>query len=230
VRREIDWIGVPLKEDTLLLGIWSGAQMLARHLRSPRPPPPPRASEGRLLSDPSDGTRASHLRLQVPQPRLPNGTGKGSICHAEQLLSPGADFEARPSDIAGRPMTPIPSGSEFCNYVPLVALTRERLAEPGARPAIAKSKVVPARPRRGAHGPALFCVAAPPAASRVRFPNTLRSHQLQDRAGSVSGSRREPEPEIGELTQPMPRSAFTASDMRRYVADQRLRQLKFLGY
>jgi len=32
VRREIDWIGVPLAEDKPFLGICLGAQMLARHL------------------------------------------------------------------------------------------------------------------------------------------------------------------------------------------------------
>jgi GMP synthase (glutamine-hydrolysing) len=32
VRREIDWIGVPLREDKPFLGICLGAQMLARHL------------------------------------------------------------------------------------------------------------------------------------------------------------------------------------------------------
>ena len=32
LRREIDWIGIKLKEDTPFLGICLGAQMLARHL------------------------------------------------------------------------------------------------------------------------------------------------------------------------------------------------------
>jgi GMP synthase (glutamine-hydrolysing) len=32
IRREIDWIGVPLKEEKPLLGICLGAQMMARHL------------------------------------------------------------------------------------------------------------------------------------------------------------------------------------------------------
>jgi GMP synthase (glutamine-hydrolysing) len=32
LRREIDWIGIPLNEDTPFLGICLGAQMLARHL------------------------------------------------------------------------------------------------------------------------------------------------------------------------------------------------------
>ena len=32
IRREIDWIGVPLREDKPFLGICLGAQMLARHL------------------------------------------------------------------------------------------------------------------------------------------------------------------------------------------------------
>jgi len=65
-------------------------------------------------------------------------------------LGPGQDFEAQPSDIAGRPTTPIPSGSEFRNYVRWSLLTRERLAEPGARPAIAISKGGSGTTRRGA--------------------------------------------------------------------------------
>src|SRR5258708_21224962 len=38
VRREIDWIAVPLKERKPYLGICLGAQMLARHLGSPAYP------------------------------------------------------------------------------------------------------------------------------------------------------------------------------------------------
>jgi GMP synthase (glutamine-hydrolysing) len=61
LRREIDWIGVPLKENTPFLGICLGAQMLARHLGHRVRPHP--HGQSRLLPDPSDGTRASHLRL-----------------------------------------------------------------------------------------------------------------------------------------------------------------------
>ena len=34
MRREIDWIGIPLREQAPFLGICLGAQMMARHLGS----------------------------------------------------------------------------------------------------------------------------------------------------------------------------------------------------
>src|ERR1700745_4360477 len=40
VRREIDWIAVPLREQRPFLGICLGAQMLARQLGAPVAPPP----------------------------------------------------------------------------------------------------------------------------------------------------------------------------------------------
>ena len=76
LRREIDWIGVPLKEDTPFLGICLGAQMLARHLgHRVRRHPQGRVEVG-YYPDPSDGTRASHLRMPVPQPRLSMAPGR----------------------------------------------------------------------------------------------------------------------------------------------------------
>ena len=44
IRREIDWIGVPLREEAPFLGVCLGAQMLARHLGQPVFPHP----EGRV--------------------------------------------------------------------------------------------------------------------------------------------------------------------------------------
>ena len=40
VRREIDWIEVPLREQRPFLGICLGAQMLAKHLGAPVAPHP----------------------------------------------------------------------------------------------------------------------------------------------------------------------------------------------
>jgi GMP synthase (glutamine-hydrolysing) len=54
LRREIDWIEIPLREQRPFLGICLGAQMLARQLGAPVAPHPEGRVEGRLLSDPAD--------------------------------------------------------------------------------------------------------------------------------------------------------------------------------
>ncbi|MGY3598480.1 aromatic ring-cleaving dioxygenase [Bradyrhizobium sp. USDA 4341] len=55
VRREIDWISVPLREQRPFLGICLGAQMLARPTRRQGRAASARARRGRLLPDPADG-------------------------------------------------------------------------------------------------------------------------------------------------------------------------------
>ena len=59
VRREIDWLAVPLKEKKPFLGICLGAQMLAQHLGARDLPPRRRSCRDRLLPDPSDRDRPS---------------------------------------------------------------------------------------------------------------------------------------------------------------------------
>ena len=61
VRREIDWIEVPLREQRPFLGICLGAQMLARQLGARVAPHPRRPRADRILSDPSDRRRAARL-------------------------------------------------------------------------------------------------------------------------------------------------------------------------
>jgi GMP synthase (glutamine-hydrolysing) len=60
VRREIDWIAVPLAEQRPFLGICLGAQMLAMHLGA-RVAPHARGSRGGLLPDPSHAGRIENL-------------------------------------------------------------------------------------------------------------------------------------------------------------------------
>ena len=62
VRREIDWIAVPLKERKPLLGICLGAQMLAQHVGARVYPPCRRPRRDRLLSDPADRSRPVAVR------------------------------------------------------------------------------------------------------------------------------------------------------------------------
>ncbi|HVZ51134.1 MAG TPA: glutamine amidotransferase [Pseudolabrys sp.] len=59
VRREIDWIGVPLRENKPYLGICLGAQMMARHLGARvSPHPEGRAEVGYYPIRPTDAGRA----------------------------------------------------------------------------------------------------------------------------------------------------------------------------
>jgi GMP synthase (glutamine-hydrolysing) len=60
IRREIDWIAVPLRERRPFLGICLGAQMLARQLGA-RVAPHPEGRADRILSDPAHGRRTPHL-------------------------------------------------------------------------------------------------------------------------------------------------------------------------
>ena len=103
VRREIDWIGVPLKEDTPFLGICLGTQMLARHLgHRVRPHPHGRVEVGYYPILRRNTGIASAI---AGSPTMStNGTGKVSICRAGQLSSPKARISRhRPSVIARRP-------------------------------------------------------------------------------------------------------------------------------
>ena len=54
VRREIDWIAVPLREQRPFLGICLGAQMLARQLGARVAPHPEGRVADRILPDPPD--------------------------------------------------------------------------------------------------------------------------------------------------------------------------------
>ena len=54
IKREIDWIGVPLRDNKPYLGICLGAQMMARHLGAPRHAASAGPRRGRLLPDPPD--------------------------------------------------------------------------------------------------------------------------------------------------------------------------------
>jgi GMP synthase (glutamine-hydrolysing) len=135
VRREIDWIGVPLKEDKPFLGICLGAQMLARHLgQRVRPHPQGRVEVGYYPIHP---TEQGH---RICDCRFPNHVyqwhreGFDLPCGAT-LLAGGQDFEAqafRYRDKAyGFQFHPEVTFATLCRWT---LLTHERMAEPGARP------------------------------------------------------------------------------------------------
>jgi GMP synthase (glutamine-hydrolysing) len=135
LRREIGWIGIPLKEGTPLIGICLGAQMLACHLgHRVRPHPQGRVEIGYYPVRPTE--QGHHLcECQFPSHvyqwhregfELPNGA---------MLLAKGQDFEAqafRYGDKAyGFQFHPEVTFATVCRWA---LLTRQRLTEPGATP------------------------------------------------------------------------------------------------
>ena len=135
LRREIDWIGVPLKEDTPFLGICLGAQMLARHLgQRVRAHPQGRVELGYYPIQP---TEHGH---RICDCRFPNHVyqwhreGFDLPCGAT-LLARGQDFEAQAFRYRGKAygfqFHPEVTFATLCRWT---LLNRERMAEPGAHP------------------------------------------------------------------------------------------------
>ena len=135
LRREIDWVGVALKEGTPFLGICLGAQMLARHLGHPvRRHPLGRVEVGYYPIKP---TEHGHRICHCPFPsHVYQWHREGfDLPSASTLLAAGQDFEAQAFRYG-----PAAYGFQFHPEVdfPMVCrwslLTRERFAEPGALP------------------------------------------------------------------------------------------------
>jgi len=95
LRREIDWIKVPLKEEKPFLGICLGAQMLARHLGHRVCPHP----EGRVEIGyyPIDPTEDGHDVCACPFPeKVYQWHREGfDLPAGATLLAKGQDFEAQ---------------------------------------------------------------------------------------------------------------------------------------
>jgi GMP synthase (glutamine-hydrolysing) len=136
VRREIDWIGVPLKEGKPFLGICLGAQMFARHLghRVYRHPQDrvevgyyeiDPTEDGDALTDESFPRRVYHWHEDGFD--LPRGA---------TLLARGGDFEIQACSYG-----PAAAALQFHPEVTYACMCRwtvsseQKLARPGARPA-----------------------------------------------------------------------------------------------
>lgn len=135
LRREIDWIGVPLKEQKPLLGICLGAQMLARHLgHRVHPHPHGKVEVGYYPICP---TLEGHSLCPCPFPEnvyqwhregfdLPRGAA---------LLATGEDFAVQAFRFG-----PAAYGLQFHPEVTYAMICRwtirgaERMALPGAQP------------------------------------------------------------------------------------------------
>ncbi|MCI0598456.1 MAG: glutamine amidotransferase [Beijerinckiaceae bacterium] len=135
LRREIDWMAVPLREGTPFIGICLGAQMLARHLgHSVRPHPHGKVEVGYYPIHPTEqGHRLCELRFPG---HVYQWHREGfDLPHGATLLARGQDFETQAFRYRGtaygfqfHPEVTFPT---MCRWA---LLTRERLAEPGARP------------------------------------------------------------------------------------------------
>jgi GMP synthase (glutamine-hydrolysing) len=135
LRREIDWIAIPLKERVPFIGICLGAQMLARHLGHCVEP----HSKGRVEIGyyPIHPTENGHRLCEC---RLPGYVYQWhregiELPHGATLLARGQDFETQAflyGDRAyGFQFHPEVTFATICRWA---LLTRVRLTEPGARP------------------------------------------------------------------------------------------------
>ncbi|HEY5226445.1 MAG TPA: glutamine amidotransferase [Methylovirgula sp.] len=135
LRREIDWIKVPLKENKPLLGICLGAQMLARHLGCCVSPHP----QGRVEIGyyPIVPTQAGNGLCASPFPeKVYQWHGEGfDLPSGATLLASGEDFEAQAFSYG-----PSAYGFQFHPEVTYAMMCRwtvqsaERMALPGAQP------------------------------------------------------------------------------------------------
>jgi GMP synthase (glutamine-hydrolysing) len=133
LRREIDWIGVALKEHVPFIGICLGAQMLARHLgQHVKPHPKGRVEIGYYPICP---TEQGHRLCERPFPgHVYQWHREGfELPHGAALLARGQDFETQAfcyGDRAyGFQFHPEVTFPTLCRWA---FLTRERLTEPGA--------------------------------------------------------------------------------------------------
>ena len=117
IAREIDWIGVPLKEEKPFLGICLGAQMLAKHLGGKVGPHP----EGLVeigyypLSPTERGTTLAPGRSMST-----TGIAKASRSPQARSGSPRATpSRTRRSATAARLRHPVPPGGDAAHHAPL---------------------------------------------------------------------------------------------------------------
>lgn len=135
LRREIDWIAIPLKEKRPFLGICLGAQMLARHLgHRVCPHPEGRVEVGYYPIHPTEpGRRVCDCRFPD---RVYQWHREGfDLPRGATLLAKGQDFEAQAFRYG-----PAAYGFQFHPEVTLAMMCRwsiksaERMSAPGAHP------------------------------------------------------------------------------------------------
>jgi GMP synthase (glutamine-hydrolysing) len=135
LRREIDWIGVPLKEKKPFLGICLGAQMLARHLGHKVCPHPQGKVEAGYY--PIKPTEQGHsiCACQFPKKVYQWHREGFDLPRGATLLAEGQDFQSQAFAYAGNAF-----GFQFHPEVTYAMMCRwtthgvEKLKQPGAHP------------------------------------------------------------------------------------------------
>ena len=133
IRREIDWIGVPLQENKPFLGICLGAQMLRAPARRQGVRPSARPGRDRLLPDPADRGRPRVVETW-PGMRLSMAPRRLRAAPGAELLAEGDNFAVQAIRI-GRAFA-LQFHPEVTHAMMHRWTTRghERLELPGARP------------------------------------------------------------------------------------------------
>jgi GMP synthase (glutamine-hydrolysing) len=134
LKREIDWIGAPLRENKPFLGICLGSQLLARHLGHKVAGHP----EGRVEVGyyPIHPTKAGHSLCEAPFPnRVYQWHGEGFDCpNGAVLLAQGEVFEAQAIRVGenayGLQFHPDVTYAMMCKWT---VTAQERMNQPGAQ-------------------------------------------------------------------------------------------------
>jgi GMP synthase (glutamine-hydrolysing) len=135
LRREIEWIGVPLKEEKPFLGICLGAQMLARHLGHRVCPHPQGKVEVGYYPIHPTAQGHSLCACQFPQKVYQWHREGFDLPTGAILLAEGKDFEAQAFAYGRKAF-----GFQFHPEVTYAMMCRwtthelERLSQPGAHP------------------------------------------------------------------------------------------------
>lgn len=137
IRQEIDWIGVPLRENKPYLGLCLGAQMLARHLGAPVwEHPGGRAEIGYYPLVPTPAGEAAAAEWSTPWPtHVYHWHREGFDCPAgAETLASGDDFPTQAIRVGpaayGLQFHPEVTHAMICRWTVRAA---ERLSLPGAQ-------------------------------------------------------------------------------------------------
>jgi GMP synthase (glutamine-hydrolysing) len=137
IKAEIDWIGVPLKENRPFLGLCLGAQMMAKHLGAEvRAHPEGKAEIGYYPVFPTAAGQALSERWGVPWPsHVYHWHREGFDCPSgAQTLATGDDFPTQAIQVGdaafGLQFHPEVTHAMLCRWT---VIAEERLATPGAQ-------------------------------------------------------------------------------------------------
>ena len=182
VRREIDWLAVPLAERKPLLGICLGAQMLALQLGARVFSYEDKRSGIRLFPDPAERRRRPALRGAIPALRLSVAFGRVRPAGGRRIARHGRPgFPQSGLPLRRRRRVAVPPGSDLPHDVQVDTSRRGEVDPPGgAAAARPPRRLVPARREGGGLARSLPPGVARRAARRGKGP----------RGGARPGCRR----------------------------------------